>query len=152
MMWLYVLSLIKENGSEIPLAADKSLGLAMSGINRVEIVNKENAKVECLNETFNRFIFKYGVHIFMIRRYGIRPTSIVSITSRIASKVNMSENLCAIHDSETKALQFIKRNISIDSINTDENGIRTVKGTMPDVKAIGDDTEVIYHVRTFRIK
>lgn len=88
----------------------------------------------------------------MIRRYDIRPTSIVSITSRIASKVNMSENLCAIHDSETKALEFIKRNISIDSINTDENGIRTVKGTMPDVKAIGDDTEVIYHVRTFRIK
>lgn len=152
MMWLYVLSLIKENGSEIPLAADKSLGLAMSGINRVVITNKENAKVECLNEAFNRFIFMYGGHIFMIRRYDIRSTSIVSITSRIASKVNMSENLCAIHDSETKALEFIKRTISINSINTDENGTRTVKGTIPNVKAIGDDTEETYYVRTFRIK
>lgn len=152
MMWLYVLSLIKENVSEIPLAVGKSLDAAMKDINRIVVPNKENAKVECLNKAFNRVIFMYGGHLFEIRRYDIRSTTIVSITSRISSKVNMSENLCAIHDSETKALEFIKRTISIDSINTDENGIRTVKGTMPDVKAVGDDTEVIYHVRTFRIK
>lgn len=152
MMWLYVLSLIKENVSEIPLAAGKSLGDAMSGINRVAITNKENAKVEGLNKTFNRVIFMYGDHIFMIRRYDIKPTTIVSLTSRVVSKIDMCENLCAIHDSETKALQFIKRIISIDSINTDENGTRIVKGTVPNVKAIGDDTEEIYYVRTFRIK
>jgi hypothetical protein len=151
-MLLYVLSLIKENVSEIPLAVGKSLDAAMKDINRIVVPNKENAKVECLNKAFNRVIFMYGGHLFEIRRYDIRSTTIVSITSRISSKVNMSENLCAIHDSETKALEFIKRTISIDSINTDENGIRTVKGTMPDVKAVGDDTEVIYHVRTFRIK
>lgn len=152
MMWLYVLSLIKENVSEVPIAVGKSLDSAMKDINRIVVPNKENAKVECLHKAFNRVIFMYGGHLFEIRRYDVRPTTIVSLTSRVVSKIDMCENLCAIHDSETKSLEFIKRTISIDSINTDENGVRTVKGTVPDVKAVGDDTEVIYHVRTFRIK
>ena len=152
MMWLYVLSLIKENVSEIPIAVGKSLDAAMKDINRVVVPNKENTKVECLNKAFNRVIFMYGGHLFEIRRYDVRPTTIVSLTSRVVSKIDMCENLCAIHDSETKALQFIKSTISIDSINTDEDGTRIVKGTVPDVKAVGDDTEEIYYVRTFRIK
>lgn len=152
MMWLYVLSLIKENVSEIPLAVGKSLDAAMKDINRVVVPNKENTKVECLSKAFNRVIFMYGGHLFEIRRYDVRPTTIVSLTSRVVSKIDMCENLYAIHDSETKALQFIKNTISIDSINTDEKGTRIVKGTIPDVKAVGDDTEEIYYVRTFRVK
>lgn len=140
-MDVYVLSSINHTKGEIPIAI---------GTNFAEAI-KDICSFTRPIIYFNRYIFKIGKEMFMVRKMQIEESPNIVVISKL-NRDDGTQSIFGIASSESKAYKFIKKFINISSITTDDiDGTRTVVGNTSELSINDNDTKDVYFVRTFAI-